>query len=102
MSGEAVLSVLLDSDDPRAALRALGNPADREWLRDGDGYSGFELSSENPEQLIQRLRPIAPALRVISRHPATHSIRLTVADHTSLDNAAISLLAAIGANLSVE
>ena len=76
-------------------------------------YSGFELSSslagttdpsEHAEQLIQRLRPLAPALRGIGRHPATHSIRLTVAEHTlsenptiGLDAAAISLLSAIGA-----
>ena len=76
-------------------------------------YSGFELSSslpettdpsEHAEQLIQRLRPLAPALRGIGRHPATHSIRLTVAERTlsdgptiRLDAAAISLLAAVGA-----
>src|SRR4029077_1764232 len=92
----AHLTVLLDSDAPGAALRALGAPVDREWRR-GERrshlvgthpYSGFELSSslaetsdpgEHAEQLIQRLRPIAPALRGISRHPETHSIRLTVA-----------------------
>lgn len=102
MNGEANLTVLLDSDDPAAALRALGAPADREWGRDGDGSSGFELSAEEPGQLIQRLRPLGPALRAISRHPATHSIRLTVTGHTALDNAAISLLAAIGADLCIE
>ncbi len=122
-SAEAHLTVLLDSDDPVPALRALGAPVDREWrrgqgtsrrVRDTDEYSGFEFSSslaetadpsEHAEQLIQRLRPLAPALRGISRHPATHSIRLTVAEHTFSDNptigldaAAISMLAAIGAD----
>ncbi len=83
-------------------------------MRGTHPYSGFELSSslaetadpsEHAEQLIQRLRPLAPALREIGRHPATHSIRLTVAEHTFSDNpmigldaAAISLLAAIGAD----
>jgi hypothetical protein len=102
MNSEANLTVLLDSDDPAAALRALGAPVDREWGRDSEGNSGFELSSEGTDRLIQRLRPIAPALRGISRHPATRSIRITVPDHASLDNAAISLLAAIGADLYVE
>ena len=76
-------------------------------------FSGFELSSslaesadpsEHAEQLIQRLPALAPALRGIGRHPASHSIRLTVAEHTDSDNpmigldaVAISLLAAIGA-----
>jgi Domain of unknown function (DUF4279) len=121
-SAGAHLTVLIDGDDPRAALRALGAPADREWrrgqrrnrrVRGTHPYSGFELSSTLPEsaapsdhaeQLIQRLRPLAPALRGISRHPATHQIRLTVAEHTDSDNPtialdppAISLLAAIGA-----
>ena len=121
-SAGAHLTVLLDSDDPGPALRALDVPVDRSWRR-GERrsrraggthtYSGFELSSslaetaapsEHAEQLIQRLRPLAPTLREIRRHPQTHSIRLTVADHTSLDHpvigldaAAISLLAAIGA-----
>jgi hypothetical protein len=118
----AALTVLLDSDDPAAAIRALGAAVDRQWRRGqprssralGEHpYSGFELSSslvetadasEHAEQLIQRLRPLGPALRGIGRHPATHSIRLTVAEHTlsdspliALDAAAISLLAAIGA-----
>jgi hypothetical protein len=107
----ASLTVLLDSDDPGPALRALGAPVDREWRRGRHEYSGFELSSSLPEsatpseqaeQLIQRLRPLAPALREIRRHPDTHSIRLTVAEHADntaigLDEAAITLLAAIGA-----
>jgi hypothetical protein len=113
-SAEAHLTVLLDSDDPVPALRALGAPVDREWRRGPHEYSGFELSSSlvetadptaHAEQLIQRLRPLAPALREIRRHPATHSIRLTVAEHTFSDNpvvgldaAAISMLAAIGAD----
>jgi hypothetical protein len=122
-SAGARLTVLLDSDDPASALRALGAPVDRKWRR-GERtsrrvsgtheYSGFELSSslaetadpsEHAEQLIQRLRPLAPALREIGRHPATHSIRLTVAEHTFSDNPmialeapAISMLAAIGAD----
>jgi hypothetical protein len=112
-SAGAHLTVLLDSDDPEAALRALGAPVDREWSRGRHKYSGFELSSplvetadptDHAEQLIQRLRPLGPALRQIRRHPETHSIRLTVAEHThsdnpmvGLDSAAISLLAAIGA-----
>jgi Domain of unknown function (DUF4279) len=107
----ASLTVLLDSDDPGPALRALGAPADREWPRGIDEHSGFELCSslpetatpsEHAEELIQRLRPLAPALREIRRHPDTHSIRLTVAEHADntaigLDEAAITLLAAIGA-----
>jgi hypothetical protein len=121
-SAGAHLTVLLDSDDPGPALHALGVPVDRKWrrgqrrsrrVRGTHEYSGFELSSslvetatpsEHAEQLIQRLRPFAPALREIRRHPETHSIRLTVAEHTLSDNpviwldaAALSLLAAIGA-----
>jgi Domain of unknown function (DUF4279) len=121
-SAGAHLTVLLDSDDPGPALRVLGVPVDRKWrrgqrksrlVRGTHEYSGFELSSslvetatpsEHAEQLIQRLRAFAPALREIGNHPQTHSIRLTVADHTNSDNpmigldaAAISLLAAIGA-----
>jgi hypothetical protein len=120
----ATLTVLLDSDDPASAIRALGAAVDRQWRRGEPrsnpalgvhAYSGFELSSslaeradpnEHAEQLIQRLRPLGPALRGIGRHPATHSIRLTVAEHTRSDNpvigldaAAISLLAAIGAEV---
>lgn len=123
----ATLTVLLDSDDPHSALRALNAPADREWRRGekrsrlvsgAHPYSGFELSSslaqtadpnKHAEQLIQRLRPLAPALRVIGRHPATHSIRFTVAEHSVSDNpmigldaASISLLAAIGAEVIVD
>jgi hypothetical protein len=114
----ARLTVLLDSDDPRRALRALGAPVDREWRRGANGYSGFELSSslaetatasEQAEELIQRLRPLGPALREISRHPQTHSIRLTVAERThsgnamvSLGAASISLLSAIGAEFVAE
>ena len=112
--------MLLDSD-ARCRTARTRRARDREWrrgqgtsrrVRDTDEYSGFEFSSslaetadpsEHAEQLIQRL-PLAPALRGISRHPATHSIRLTVAEHTFSDNptigldaAAISMLAAIGA-----
>jgi hypothetical protein len=117
-SVEARLTVLLDSDDPGPALRALGAPADREWRRDANGYSGFEFfsslgeaasASEHAEELIQRLRRLGPALREIGRHPQTHSIRLTVAERTqsesatvSLAAASISLLSAIGAELVAE
>jgi hypothetical protein len=112
------LTVLLDSDDPGPALRALGSPVDRQWRRGPHEYSGFELAlplpegatpSEPAEELIQRLRPLAPALREIRRHPDTHSIRLTVAEQTlddnptiELDEAAITLLAAIGAEFVAE
>jgi Domain of unknown function (DUF4279) len=124
-SARAHLTVLLDSDDPGPALRVLDASVDRRWrrgqrrsrlVRGTHDYSGFELSSsldetadpsEHAEQLIQRLRPFAPALREIGRHPQTHSIRLTVAEHTLADNpvvaldpAAISFLAAIGASSS--
>ena len=114
----ANLTVLLDSDDPRRALRALGAPVDREWPRGADGYSGFELCSslgesatptEHAEELIQRLRQLGPALREIGRHPQTYSIRMTVAERTragdstiSLAAASIALLSAIGAELVAE
>jgi hypothetical protein len=114
----AHLTVLLDSDDPERALRALDAPADREWRRGANGYSGFEFisslgenatPSEHAEELIQRLRRLGPALREIGRHPRTHSIRLTVAERTpaeestiSLAAPSISLLSAIGAELVAE
>jgi len=117
-SVQARLTVLLDSDDPGPALRALGAAADREWRSDANGYSGFEFlsslgetasASEHAEELIQRLRRLGPALREIGRHPQTHSIRLTVAERTHSENAtvslaaaSISLLSAIGAEFVAE
>lgn len=114
----------MDSDDAAAAQQELGLTADRSWrrgqrrstvIRGQHKYSGFEFVSTLPDsadagahvvELVERLKPAAAGLRELGLRPSTHSIRLTVAEHTLSDNAmvgmdndTIGLIAAMGAEL---
>lgn len=109
IKARAYLTVLMDNEDATFAEEAVGISADRRWQRGQrrsrrvsgtHAYSGFEFSSPLSESedaadhvvaLVERLRPAASALRDLGAQRETHSVRLTVVEHTRSDNPMVGL-----------